>query len=373
MDDDQPTLADAVIKTDEQRRKEAEGPAAPVKLAKRLMKKPWIAHLIRMNDRFSERLGGQFTAAITYFTFLSLVPLLMLGFSAAGFVLANQPELLDKVKEQVTALFEGSGSIGDSLNAVIDNAISARFSVGIVAIVVALISGIGWMTNVREAIQAMWRPRWEEPKKEKESFVKALGRDLLTLLVIGFGLVLSAALTAVGSALTGVFARLFGLDDVGWVTAVLSLVPILIAMAVSTLLFYFLYSWLPVHTEVIPKRKMWRGAIAAGVLFEAFKLFLSFLIQLFSGSATAAVFGSIIALLAVFNLVARMVLMVAAWIATSVPAEEQLSELGQAEKEEAAVLIRPNYRVRSAPSLAGGLGIGLALGWLVSQVGRDDS
>ena len=237
----------------------------------------------------------------------------------------------------------------------------------------ALISGIGWMTNVREAIQAMWRPRWEEPKKDKESFVKAFGKDLLTLAVIGFGLVLSAALTAVGSALTGVLRpavrpRRRRLGD-----AVLSLVPILIAMAVSTLLFYFLYSWLPVHTEVIPKRKMWRGAIAAGVLFEAFKLFLSFLFQLFSGSATAAVFGSIIALLAVFNLVARMVLMVAAWIATSVPAEEQLSELGQAEKEEAAVLIRPNYRVRSAPSLAGGLGIGLALGWLVSQVGRDDS
>ena len=66
------------------------------------MKKTWIAHLIRMNDRFTERLGSQFTAAITYFTFLSLVPLLMLGFSVAGFVLANQPELLDKVKEQVT-------------------------------------------------------------------------------------------------------------------------------------------------------------------------------------------------------------------------------------------------------------------------------
>ena len=37
------------------------------------------------------------------------------------------------------------------------------------------------MTNVREAIQAMWRPRWEEPKKDKENFVKAFGKDLLTL------------------------------------------------------------------------------------------------------------------------------------------------------------------------------------------------
>ena len=72
---DEPTLADAVVKTDEQRRQEAKGPAAPVKAVQRAMKKPWIAHLIRMNDRFGERLGSQFTGAITYFTFLSLVPL----------------------------------------------------------------------------------------------------------------------------------------------------------------------------------------------------------------------------------------------------------------------------------------------------------
>jgi len=367
---DEPTLADAVVKTDEQRRQEAKGAAAPVKAAQRAMKKPWIAHLIRMNDRFSERLGSQFTGAITYFTFLSLVPLLMLGFSVAGFVLANQPELLEQVKAQVTKLFEGSGSVADSLNAVIDNAISARFTVGIFAIGVALISGIGWVTNVREAVQAMWRPRWEEPKKDKEGFVTAFGKDLLTLAVIGTGLVVSAALTTVGSAMTGYVARLFGVDDVGWVTTVLGIVPIVIAMAVSTLLFFFLFSWLPVHTEVIPRRKMWRGAIAAGVLFEVFKLLLSFLFQLFSGSATAAVFGSIIALLAIFNLVARMVLMVAAWIATSVPVEELLPHTS--DDAEVAVLIRPSYRVRSMPSLAGGLGIGVALGWLFGKAGSDD-
>ena len=103
-------------------------------------------------------------------------------------------------------------------------------------------------------------------------------------------------------------------------------------MAVSTLLFFFLYCWLPRHTEVIPQRKMWRGAIAAGVLFEVFKLLLVVPVPAVQRSATAAVFGSIIALLAVFNLVARMVLMVAAWIATSVPAEEQLAELGQVEQ-----------------------------------------
>ena len=150
---------------------------------------------------------------------------------------------------------------------------------------------------------------------------------------------------------------MLGLADVGWVTAVLSVVPILVALMVSIGLFFFLYTWLPTHTDEIPRRKMWRGAIAAAVIFELFKLLLSTLLQLFGGSATAAAFGSIIALLAFINLVARMVLMVAAWIGTSeTPAVPE-------EDKELAVVVRPEYRVRSAPALVGGLGVGAAAGW----------
>jgi membrane protein len=169
-------------------------------------------------------------------------------------------------------------------------------------------------------------------------------------------------LSAVGSALTGVFARLFGLQDVGWISAVLSVVPVLLALCVSTLLFYFFYSWLPTHSDQVPKRKLWRGAIAAAVLFEIFKLLLSTLLQIFGGSATAAAFGSIIALLAFINLVARMILMVAAWIGTSeTPAIPE-------EDKELAVVIRPQYRVRSTPALVGGFGLGAATGWLANKV-----
>jgi membrane protein len=145
---------------------------------------------------------------------------------------------------------------------------------------------------------------------------------------------------------------------------VLKVVPILLALGVSILMFFFFYSWLPNHTDEVPRRKMWRGAIAAAVLFEIFKQLLSFFIQLFSTSATAAAFGSIIALLAFINLVARMVLMVAAWIGTSewpaIPEED----------DQLAVVVQPQYRVRSVPALAGGLGVGAAAGWFARTVRR---
>lgn len=41
--------------------------------AEKVQRQPVIAHLIRATERFNDRLGNQFGAAITYFSFLSRV------------------------------------------------------------------------------------------------------------------------------------------------------------------------------------------------------------------------------------------------------------------------------------------------------------
>lgn len=56
-----------------------------------------VAHLIRATERFNDRMGNQFGAAITYFSFLSMIPILMVSFAAAGFVLASHPTLLQDI------------------------------------------------------------------------------------------------------------------------------------------------------------------------------------------------------------------------------------------------------------------------------------
>ena len=50
---------------------------------------PSVAHLMRAAERFTGRLGSQFSAGITYFSVLALVPLMMLGFSFTGFFLTQ--------------------------------------------------------------------------------------------------------------------------------------------------------------------------------------------------------------------------------------------------------------------------------------------
>lgn len=46
-----------------------------------------LSHVIRAFKRYFSRMGNQLAASIAFFTMLAIVPLLMLAFSACGFVL----------------------------------------------------------------------------------------------------------------------------------------------------------------------------------------------------------------------------------------------------------------------------------------------
>ena len=66
-------------------------------LADKIQRQPIIAHMLRAAERFNDRMGNQFGAAITYFSFLSMIPILMVSFAAAGFILASHPTLLQDI------------------------------------------------------------------------------------------------------------------------------------------------------------------------------------------------------------------------------------------------------------------------------------
>ncbi len=291
--------------------KQASGMSAFIK---RTMARPGIAHLIRAFERYTERLGAQFAGAITYFSFLALVPLLMVAFAAVGILLYNRPDLVTEIADRVAAALPGS--LGDQIKQVIDTAVASRYSVGIVGLLIALYSGVGWMGNLREAVRAQWRPRWEEPANRKDNFLVALLKNLVNLAGLGVAIVLSLGLTAAaGTAQSWVLSQL-GLDDVSWLKPIFSIVTFLIAIGADVVVFYWLYSRLPEPHYRPPTKALWRGALAAAVAFEILKFALTFILPRLS-SPTAVVFGSIIGLLLFINLVSQMLLFVAAWIATA--------------------------------------------------------
>lgn len=119
--------------------------------AEKVQRQPVIAHLIRATERFNDRLGNQFGAAITYFSFLSMIPILMVSFAAGGFVLASHPMLLQDIFDKILQNISDP-TLAATLKNTINTAVQQRTTVGLVGLAVALYSGINWMGNLREAI-----------------------------------------------------------------------------------------------------------------------------------------------------------------------------------------------------------------------------
>lgn len=345
-----------------------------------------VAHVIRALERFNDRLGNQFAAAITYFSLLSLVPILMVAFSVAGFVLADRPEALAELKDHITELIPGD--LSTQIGLLIDRAVNARFTIGIIGLLVALYSGIGWMSNIRHALRAIWSPVWNRSKDKRDNIILAYLKDLGLLAGLGLAILISFGLSTLGNAMQSRLVGWLGLDNVGWIAPLLTLATLAIATIASLLIFMWVYGRLPPKEYRAPWRPLLIGSIAAALVFEVLKSAFSLLIRLFSGSASAVVFGSVIGLLIFINIIAKMFLMIGSWIATdshtpgglvpiepdegaSKPAEQALP---RAERRRPAVAPTQSTAQQPANSeheapVAAALGVGLIIGWLIGRRG----
>ena len=341
------------------------GPVGKVKgFVASLLATTWVKHLKRAGGRFSERLGSQFAAAITYFSFLALVPILMVSFSVAGFVLVSRPDLLDQLKTQIAKQIPSQNGLSTTINDALNQAVTARFSVGIIGLVIALYSGIGWMGNVRQAIQAQWRPDFDDDQEiANTSFLKNLLTNLWMLAGLGVALLISLALSSIGNAFATDIVKALGLSDQGWLQPLISVVSIALAVAADVLIFMWVYSVLPPKGMKGTRKALVRGSLIAAVGFEVLKFALTNILpSALSGGASGKVFGPIIGLLAFFNLVATLVLFTAAWISTAEGGpEKKESDGGDLDQVgDPAVIVR---EVVSRPQMGVLLGVGAVLGF----------
>ncbi len=115
-----------------------------------------IAHFIRAGERFNDRMGNQFGAAITYFSFLSLIPILMVSFACAGFVLASNPDLLTGLINRIVNSISDP-SLAHTLKDTVNTAVRQRTTVGVTGLLMALYSGVNWIGNARGNFGAVAR------------------------------------------------------------------------------------------------------------------------------------------------------------------------------------------------------------------------
>jgi membrane protein len=304
----------------------------------------WLDRLVRAGQSYTANHGDHYAAAITFFSVLSLVPLLMIAFAAAGFVLAGDPQMLHQLQDQIQAA--APPGLGATLNQVIDGAIKSRDSVGIVGLLGALYSGLGWMGNLREALTAQWRLTQGEGEQPPESagFLRTKIFDLLALLGLGLALMVSFVLTGIGTAFASVVLNTLGLGQIPGARLLLVALAVLASVAGMWLVFLWVIARLP--REPVPLRSAtkaaWFGAVGFELLKQAFAIYLDSV----TNSPTGRLFGPVIGLMVFSYFVSRFLLFLTAWAA--VAAKDQLQvDAPPTEADPGAVV--PEVAVGSGP------------------------
>lgn len=281
---------------------------------------PWIAHIIRAVDRFNDRLGSQFGAAITYFSFLSLIPILMVSFAAVGFVLASNPDLLAHLINKIVNTIS-EPNLANTLKNTVNTAIQQRTTVGLTGLALALYSGVSWVGNLREAILAQARDVWERNPQDIEKIHFRYLRDFIALLGLLAALAITLSLTVIAGSAQESIVRALGLDHVSWLLPVLTIITPIISIMANYLLFLWIF-WLMPQDKPGHKKALFRGTLLAAIGFEAIKFAMTVLLPQIASSPSGAAFGSVIGLMAFFYFFARLILFCAAWIATAHYPEE---------------------------------------------------
>ncbi|TCP49328.1 membrane protein [Tamaricihabitans halophyticus] len=287
--------------------KPAEETPTPSKLDRARTRYPWLDHLVRAGSAFSERHGTHYAAAITYFSVLSLFPVLMVSFAVGAFILAGNEELLVRVQEAITEAVPGN--IGATINEVVDTALDSAGTVGVLGLLTALYSGLNWIGNLRDALTAQWGQ-----DKQELPFLRTKLNDLLALVGLGAAMVLSFGLSAAGGGLGRTLLRLVGLDG-AFARFLLSVLTVLLSLVASCLVFLWVIARLP--RKRMSARSAVKGAIAAAIGFEVLKQVGTIYLASVTSSPTGALFGPIIGVMVFANLVSQFVLFITAWTATA--------------------------------------------------------
>ena len=270
---------------------------------------PFLDHLLRMYARYQADTGDRLAAAVTFYWFLSLFPILLLVLAGYGYV--HHGESAAQLNTRL------SGSLGDFLpSQLVDTLTStlkdAKGKAGIIGLAGLLLSGLGWIDALREAIRTIWHQNVKAGNIVTRKLI-----DILALVGLFATIGASAFVTGLaGSGPAWVLSQL-GIDQTSGAKLFLKVLAIAIGVAVDVVL--FLYLFLRLARARTPIRRVLKGALFGAVGFGVLKLVGGFYVQHTTekGQATYGTFAVVVGLLLFLNLVSRLILMAAAFVVTA--------------------------------------------------------
>ena len=337
----------------------SEQPNRPSPLTRFRSQHAWLDHLVRAGERYTETHGNHYAAAITYFSVLALVPLLMVAFASVALVLQSNPDLLARLKAEIGKALPAG--LDQTLSTVIDQAITSASTVGVIGLSFALVAGLGWMTNFRDALSVQWGHGQQPPTP----YLRRLGGDLASLIGLGLAMALSYGLTVV---FNGGFAeeilRYLGLGGAGWTIWLLELLALVVGLVSNWLVFLWVFARLP--REPVNWRSAIMAAIGAVIGLEVIRWVMVVYLATVTQTPAGLAFGPILGLLIFIFTVSQFLLFLTAWAATA-----RENQVERPTPVPSSAVIRTEVTVRSGPgpvTATGLLGAGAIIGLLGCRV-----
>ncbi len=217
-------------------------------------------------------------AALAFYSMLSVGPLLLIVIALAG-VAFGHDMVSGYIMAEIRRLVGPAGAI--AVQIVVGSTPSLKGSIifTLVGILTLTISSTGFFAQLQDALNAIWNVEGK-PHGDVKGFVKKRLMSFAMIIGVGFllllALIISAALSALGTLFGGIFTAL-----------VLHVLNIIATFAVVTVLFGMIFNILP---DVSVKwRDVWVGAGMTAVLFTIGK----FLIGLYLGrSVLGSTYGA---------------------------------------------------------------------------------
>ncbi|OUC82025.1 inner membrane protein YhjD [Mycobacterium tuberculosis variant bovis] len=269
----------------------------------------WLDHVVRAFTRFNDRNGSLFAAGLTYYTIFAIFPLLMVGFGVGGFALSRRPELLTTLEERIRTSV--SGAVGQQLVDLMNSAIDARASVGVIGLATAAWVGLGWMWHLREALSQMWAH-----PVAPAGYLRTKLSDLAAMVGTFVVIVATIALTVLGHARPmAAVLRWLEIPQFSVFDEIFRGISVLVSVLVSWVLFTWMIGRLP--REPVGLVTAARAGLMAAVGFELFKQVGAIHLQIVLRSPAGAVFGPVLGLMVFAFVTAWLILFATAWAATA--------------------------------------------------------
>jgi membrane protein len=212
---------------------------------------PWLALPLATIRRFDDDGAAGMAAAVAYYAFFSLFPLLLVFVTVLGFILGDHPAAYRSVEVSVLGHFP---VIGESLQ---KHTLHGHAGTLAIAILISLYAGLGVTGSASQALDHVWAV----PHHERPNFFRSRLRGLM--LLSSLGLIFIIATGASGIVSSGLIIN--GLGDSG-------LAPVGIVLSTALNFALFMISFRVLCSIRPPWRELVPGALLSAVIWEVLQL-----------------------------------------------------------------------------------------------------